>query len=452
MANPLDTITHFYLESDRFNGYAFSSLGTELGIDFKAAFDFVKEHVSNGTLTVNFGDRHCNPHIKAFSDEPQETVIAKLKQYEDEMRENFMPSSDYESENSIVNFANIRVATGIAACLYPTRSHLELVVKADDYRDRPYTYEMALGAGQLEFRYFDLVVLEFYRNDPRYYYQCDDINGHISIHDEHYHSDSMTEKDKGLLETFGFAYNDDWHRAVTTFVYYISKLSPEHQQVWKNRELDYTEYRPHPDYYRNNILGDWGEKIPICTAFLMELEIINKMCNAMNRPPLFRKDFSKENRPRNFSFLIRPTHKEYYEFVGLLDKMMSDNINKDFFQNDVSGQVEEERDDGKILVRNKGTIQMLEEWINKLFKSPDRKPLDEIFKTFRKVRKERQRPAHAIDDNKFDPKFFTRQQEIFSNAYNAIRTIRLVLANHPVVKAAKIDIPQELFEGKIWSR
>ncbi len=451
MVDPLDTITRFYLESDRFNGYTFSKLGTELGMDFKAAFDFVKEHVSNGTLTANFGDIHPNPHIKAFSDEPQKNVITKLDQYKDEMRKSFKQSSDNESENSIINFATINLATGITVCLYPTRSYLELVVKADDYRDHPYTYEMALGAGQLEFRYFDLIVLEFYRNDPRYYYRCDDINGHISIHDEHYHSNSMAEKDKVLLETFGFAYNDDIHRAVTTFVYYISKLSPEHQQIWKNRELNSAEYKPHPDYYRNNVIGDWGKKISICTAFLMELKIINQMCNAMNRPPLFRKDFDGDNRPREFSFLVRPTHKEYYDFVGLLDKMMSDNINKRFFQNDISDQVEEERSDGKIIVKNKGTIQMLEEWINRSFRPRDRKPLDEIFKAFRKVRTERQRPAHAIDDNKFDQKFFADQRQILSKAYNAIRTIRLVLANDPAVKSAKIDIPQQLFEGKIWS-
>jgi len=422
-------------------------------MDFKAAFDFAKEHVSNGMLTANFGDIHLNPHIKAFSDEPQKNVITKLNQYKDEMCENFRQHSDNESENSIsINTEKyvVSFATGKTVCLYPTRSHLELVVNPDDYRDRPYTYEMTLGAGQLEFRYFDIIVLEFYRNDPRYYYKCDDINGHISIHDDHYYDNSMAEKDKVLLETFGFAYNNNLHRAVTTFVYYISKLSPEHQQVWKNRELDSAEYKPHPDYYRNNVIGDWGEKLPICTAFLMELKIINQMCNAMNRPHLFRNDFGEDNRPRNFSFLVRPTHKEYYDFVGLLDKMMSDNINKNFFQNDVSDQVEEERSDGKIIVKNKGTIKMLEEWINRSFRPHDRKQLDEIFKSFRKVRKERQRPAHAVDDNIFDQKYFADQRQILSKAYNAIRTIRLVLANNPAVKAAKIDIPQELYEGKIW--
>jgi hypothetical protein len=324
-------------------------------------------------------------------------------------------------------------------------------VNPDDYRGRPYTYEMAMGAGQLEFRYFDLTVLEFYRNDPRYYYWCDDINGHISIHDEHYHGDSMPEKDKVLLETFGFAYNDAIHRAVTTFVYYISKLSPEHQQVWKNRELNSAEYKPHPDYYRNNIIGDWGEKIPICSAFLMELKIINQMCAAMGKQALFRNDFDGEDRPRSFSFLVRPTHKEYYDFVSLLDKMMSDNINKKFFGDDVLYEDEVTRPDGKIQINPKGTIQLLEEWIHQYIHTQDCKPMDSIFLAFRKIRKERQRPAHAIDDNKFDQIYFADQRQILKEAYRAIRTIRLIFANHPAVKAAKIEIPEDLFKGEIWT-
>jgi hypothetical protein len=197
--------------------------------------------------------------------------------------------------------------------------------------------------------------LEFYRNDPRYYYWCDDINGRISIVDDHYQDHTMPSKDKVFLDTFGFAYNDQMHRAVTTLVYYISKLSAEHQQVWKSRELKSSEYKPHPDYYRNNIIGDWGERIPICNAFLMELTIINQMCKIMNRPVLFNNEFEDDKRPQNFSFLVRPTHKEYYDFVGLLDKMMSDNINKKFFKNEISYETETQRSDGKIIINQKGT-------------------------------------------------------------------------------------------------
>jgi hypothetical protein len=261
----------------------------------------------------------------------------------------------------------------------------------------------------------------------------------------------MPSKDKVFLDTFGFAYNDQMHRAVTTLVYYISKLSAEHQQVWKSRELKSSEYKPHPDYYRNNIIGDWGERIPICNAFLMELTIINQMCKIMNRPVLFNNEFEDDKRPQNFSFLVRPTHKEYYDFVGLLDKMMSDNINKKFFKNEISYETETQRSDGKIIINQKGTITILEEWVKKYYHSKDSKPMDDIFNAFRKVRKERQRPAHAIDDNKFDQKYFSDQRQILMEAYGAIRTLRLIFANHPMVKISEIKIPKDLYEGKIWT-
>jgi hypothetical protein len=50
----------------------------------------------------------------------------------------------------------------------------------------------------------------------------------------------------------------------------------------------------------------------------------------MGRPNLFRQDFGQygENEPRRFTFLVRPTLEEFNEFVLLLDKMLSDNLNK----------------------------------------------------------------------------------------------------------------------------
>jgi hypothetical protein len=152
MISPLDMITKFYLESDRFNGYPFRNLEQELEMSFNDAFDFVKGNVNKEVLTVVFGDIHPNPHIKAFPEEPKETILEKLDKNKNKLSGNY-------------HF-----------CLYPTKLHLKTIVTPDDYRDRPYTYEMALGAGQLEFRYFELTVLEFYRNDPRYCYWCDDIN------------------------------------------------------------------------------------------------------------------------------------------------------------------------------------------------------------------------------------------------------------------------------------
>jgi hypothetical protein len=98
----------------------------------------------------------------------------------------------------------------------------------------------------------------------------------------------------------------------------LADLTPEHQQIWKGKELT-GDYALHPDYYRNSILGEWGTKVSIFEAFIEEMKIINRMAEKMGRPPLFRNDFSEGGKPREFGFLVRPTLKEFNSFVLLLD-------------------------------------------------------------------------------------------------------------------------------------
>ncbi len=76
------------------------------------------------------------------------------------------------------------------------------------YSDSPYSMELALGAGQLDYRSFDLSVLEIYRSDPRYHYDNNDISGWISVTDGH--SEEMRDSDKALLQTFGFSYTEQF--------------------------------------------------------------------------------------------------------------------------------------------------------------------------------------------------------------------------------------------------
>lgn len=175
------------------------------------------------------------------------------------------------------------------------------------------------------------------------------------------------------------------------------------------------------------------------------------MCAAMDRPAFFRDTFEK-NRPRNFSFLVRPTQEEFNDFVLILDKMMSDNINTKFFKDEVACETEENRDDGKILVRQKGTIAIFADWLSAVVRPEDPRPTQNMIATLKQVRKLRQKPAHAVRRDIFDQIFFHQQRELVISAYKAIRTIRLIFANHPAVKEAVIKVPDLLHEGKIWTR
>ena len=408
----LEKATAFYLDSTDFNGYPCHISDDELRL-------LLRELVEEGKGALVFGDRHPNPHIRAFPDEPKEDQLEKLG-------------------NLPLNHV----------CLYPTANHLKNVVDKSNYEGRPYTLELALGSAQLEFRAFDLSVLEMYRNDPRYYYMTDDVSGEICISDEYYLSPEFPEKDKILLKTFGFAYDKYFNRSVAAFLIYLNRLTPEHQQIWKAKEL-VGSYKLHPGYLKIT-RGNWDIGISIFAAFVEELRIINRMCDIMERPHLFRQDFH-DNRPLNFSFLIRPTLEEYNSFVLTFDKMMSDNINKKFFMSDVSDKVEEQRSDDKTVIKTKGTITMLDEWLDLKFRPFDHKPVEDSVKAFRDVRKQRQKPAHSIKSNDFDQTYFHRQRELIIAAYRAVCIIRLIFTTHPAVRTTPVDIPDILNEGKIWT-
>ena len=413
----LSVVTDFYLGSRDFNGIPILSLQNELNQDWFSVKEIIAGLINKELLGVIDEDTDMNPHIIRRGFEATHIQISKLDKY-----------------------------TPTYLCIYPRPKHLEKVVDQSKYNREPYKLCLALGEAQLAYRSFDLSVLEFYRNDPRYIYENDDIRGHI-----YYDSEDFDENDRVLLDTFGFSHDDSFNRAVAVYLKYLSDLTSAHQLLWQNKEIQ-GNYELHPDYFRNTIIGDFSEGESICRSFVKEIYIINKMCDAMGRPHLFNEDYGEdgERRPKKFSFLIRPTLQEFNDFILLFDKMLSDNINKKFFQNEVTYEIEKERDDGKIQIISKGKLQILDNWIRKFIWINDMHLWEEAFTALRKVRKLRQKPAHVFNEDKFDQKYFKEQREIIIEGYTAIRMIRLLFSNHPKVKASNINVPDWLYEGKIW--
>jgi len=418
-ANILGKITEFYLSSRDFNGLPIRNIVQDFKLEEAELNRILISLIQDARISLTFGDIQPNPHIKAFREEPKEKQIARLK------------GSNLEY-----------------ICAYPSCMNLKEVVDPLKYQDRPFTLRLALGEPQLSFESFDLSVLEFYRNDPRYSYTNNDITGSICVSDEYFESEKMPSSDQVLLQHFGFSYDSELNRAVAVHLWYLSNLSPEHQQIW-NAKIVQGDYKLHPDYFRISILGQFPERVSIFEAFVEELHHINEMCKLMHRPMLFRNELRGNEKPREFCLLIRPTSKEYSDFVHLLDKAISENINKEFFLNDVQFEYDETRNNGKEVVRQKGTIQILDEWLRLKFTTQDRKPIEEMINNFKEIRRLRQHPAHSIDDNVFDQKYFKQQRELIIKAYSGIRLIRLIFENYPEVKGYKI--PDHIKSGKIWT-
>ena len=211
-------------------------------------------------------------------------------------------------------------------------------------------------------------------------------------------------------------------------------------------------YRLHPDYYRTDIVGDMPEAYSIFTAFLTELSLINRMADTMGRPRLFREDFRREgtHKPMHFGSLLRSTLEEFNNFVLTLDKLLSDNIDREFFAGDVPYESEIERRDGKIIVQQKNPLRILNEWITNVFGNPDPDNWQAAYKTLCHIRRRRNKPAHVLGKNVFDQQYFKDQRVLIVEAYIAVRTLRELLGTHPSVMAANIKVPPWIQERRIW--
>lgn len=409
----LDIVINNYVNSSDFNGILLKGISETIDVELDELIECVSQLVQEECISLTFESIFMNPFIKAFDDLPKEEQVKKL----------------FSEKDTFI-------------CLYPTKQALTDISLPDKYNGCPFSIELFNGASQFKPIYFDYNVLEIYYNDPRYIISHSDYSGNISIEDGYY--DEMTDDEHFSLQTFGIAHDDNGIRYIIVYLRYLKQLTKAQQIQW-NMKRTKKDCRQNRDYLLNT-LGYWVENISMFKAFIMEEYHINRICELMGRPLLFREEFMN-NRPDNFTAIIRPTLKNYFDFVLTLDKMISDNINKKFFCNDIELTEEKEIEYGKFQVLNKGTLRLLEEWIKKYFKPKDPKPTLDMFSTFKRIRKERQKPAHKINTNLYDVEYFKKQNKLIIEAYTAMRTLRLIFINHP--NATGYKIPKELYEGKV---
>jgi hypothetical protein len=65
---------------------------------------------------------------------------------------------------------------------------------------------------------------------------------------------------------------------------------------------------------------------------------------------------------------------------------------------------------------------------------------------FKRIRRERRSRAHEVRDDRWDDAYFTKQRDLMIEAYGAIRTLRLIFANHPSTKTVKV--PDWLYKSR----
>ena len=125
---------------------------------------------------------------------------------------------------------------------------------------------------------------------------------------------------------------------------------------------------------------------------------------------------------------------------------MINNLSYDIYKGEAHKirPIERKKEDGSL----KGSIEMLEEWLN-LNYCHDRPTVlealkEDIIDVFRKARKIRQTPAHEMYFNKHDKTLYKQQNELITQVYNALDILCFIFSRHP--KAKNTPIPASYTE------
>ena len=385
-------VVSHYLASGDYNGLPLPRLASNLGADPKSLVEVVVPLVKSGRVSLPWF-RQTNPYVKLF-DSP---VEEQLRWFD-------------ERESRPV-------------CLYPTAASVAEAVDLGTYDDRPFTKRMVLAYPKGLVVPFHLDVLESYQRDPRYEFRFSGRSGWIQMLGEY--RDDLEESDKVDL-SFGLGYEADGDRVVVIPLYRLDRLPGKQQRIWKEFLVD-GQVEVEKDYVDAILSGQPVRANSVYDAIVFEQVEINKLFELLERSPLFRETY-EEQRPAQFSFFVKPTQGNYDEFVHLLDKMLSDNMNVKVLRGAIRRLEGVEVGKGQGESGPKGSITMLEKWLSLRYRTA---PPDAIMKPLREVNKLRNRPAHKVVEDKYDKRFYARQNQLVWKVYEALRDLRCLLARDP---------------------
>lgn len=382
----------------------------------------LKDLVYEGRVSVVYD---INPHIKRLPDRPVERQLEWLD----------------------TNFLEM--------CAYPSRAEVLKKKNLGEYQGSPYKMRSWECEANMTPVYFDLEVLENYANDPRYTFRWHDVQGSIFLSDAYYESLEMKPRDQTYLEHFGLGFRkSDGQRVVSVPLIYLSRLTPEHQQRWKTFE-ETDDCVMDPDYYKSSIIGQWATEVPIYSAILQEIETINKLCSAAKLPPMFNQIFKGDQRPKYFRIPFRNTKEAFHISVQEIDKIISQNLNKKFFEAVLQPQetyrIVKHKKTGADVVEEFGTLVLITHWIKTRFqfeRSEDQKETLDRLSVFNEVRKIRQSPAHKIEKDEHSRTFSDVHDDLLFNVYLGLKSVRMIFSSHPNIDE-DVDIPNWLLEGKV---
>ena len=314
----VSAVYDFFITSHDFNGMPLRDVSKNLEIDYIESIELLKELVRIGSVSIQSS---TNPHIISRQHYTSEDQIKILDMAKDNKEEILFSAG---------NITFTSESTDYPICLYPSREYLKSNRDVYEFNEKPYTKLLALGEPQLDFHFFEIDVLERYYNDPRYRFEFDDYSGLITCETDENGKPILEEKDQTFLQTFGLGFDENDNRVAVVFTRYLSDLPPGHQIYWQTKEI-HSPCKILKEYYVNSIDGDFTDSMSIFSAFIGELNCLYDISKFIFGKSLFNLKFEDNEHPKEMTFFFLPTSKNYEDFIHLLDKMLSDNINKKFF-------------------------------------------------------------------------------------------------------------------------
>lgn len=407
----LNAIINYYLDSDDCNGIELRTLAKRLKIDYEKTILIVSNLIDKDLIFLQCG---VNPFIVTDPNISKTKQLLTLK--------GATKSKEIKLNNDDSFISLVTESSGIIICLYPREIVIESYFQEKEIS--PYTKLIKLGKSQLQQYFFTTAVLQKYKIDPRYNFYFEDFSGVINSKQESDLSDEEIIQDF----RFGLAVNKRGQREIAVSLRDLCKLSFSEQIYWLSKtSKEKSEIVPE---YANAIFnGGFYSSISIYRALIEEINYIYDLSLNIYGINLFNRKFKINEEMKDCQFLFIPTDDTYDSFLLLLEKMIPGNINQKFFEGKVELTNKKEMNNGNFQIEYKGTIVLLKEWLENEFCASD------ITLAIKKLRKERQGPAHEIKSNSYDYSLFNKQKHLMIALYDSLKKIikllRDLISNYP---------------------
>lgn len=415
----LDEITSSFISSAEHNGFngVVASTLAQMVEKPEQLRKTIRELITDGKITAVFARTSINMHIKRLPDLPISEQIELL---------------GIEELN--------------AFSLYPSKEEVERRMDVSAWQDRPFSKTLLLAEPQLAFRAFEMGALERYVADPRYTFKFNDYMGWMSIDDGSYRDEEHPERDKVYLQSFGLGFDRERIPYIVVYLRYLADLSAEHQQYWNSYQAS-GDIRMSKPYYLSSIRGEFWNNRSIRNVINKEMNLICQLSEAIWGQALFRV-LGESETPIGLTSFLRPTSENFNRFVMELDKFLSERIDQSFFKDRCPIEIEHTRPDGKIEIKRKGTLSLLEDWLLKEIIWEDIEAFKKtIIEPLRRVRRLRQKPAHSFTTNDYSTEYYKKRKQLLWDVFNSLSNIRATFARHPL--AQEVEIPDWLDNDQI---